>query len=79
VDERGNPMWVASDPHPVHTGYDGTSRSQHCAAGYTGPAPFDECGAGTSYTFTFDKTGTWGYHDHISDESSGTVVVTAAQ
>jgi plastocyanin len=68
-------MWVASNPHPAHTGYDGTSRSQHCASGYSGPAPFDECAAGTSYSFTFDKTGTWGYHDHMNDGATGTVIV----
>ena len=72
-------MWVASDPHPVHSGYDGTSRSTHCAAGYSGPAPFDECNSGSSYTFTFNKTGTWGYHDHLNDSAHGTVTVVAAQ
>src|SRR4051812_23722142 len=33
-------MWVASDEHPTHTEYDGTSRSAHCAASYTGAKPF---------------------------------------
>lgn len=35
----GPTMWVASAPHPTHEGYDGTTRSQHCAAGYSGAAP----------------------------------------
>ncbi len=68
-------MWVASAPHPAHTGYDGTSRDQHCAAGYSGAAPFDQCASGTSFTFTFDKTGTWPYHNHLNSKSFGKVVV----
>jgi plastocyanin len=68
-------MWVASGPHPAHTGYDSTSRSQHCAAGYTGAASFDQCVAGTTYTFTFNKAGTWPYHNHIQDGAYGSVTV----
>jgi plastocyanin len=71
----GGGMWVASNPHPVHTGYDGTSMQQHCAAGYTGAAPFDQCSGGTSFTFTFTKTGSWGYHNHLDHSAGGTVVV----
>jgi len=72
-------MWLASDPHPSHTVYDGTSRSQHCEAGYTGAKPLDECGTGSSFSFTFDKVGSWGYHDHLNDGAHGTVTVVAAQ
>ncbi len=70
-----NQMWVASAPHPAHTGYDGTDRATHCAAGYAGPKPFDQCGSGTSYSFTFDKTGSWTYHNHGNVADHGTVVV----
>ena len=72
-------MWVASNPHPTHTGYDSTSRDTHCAAGYTGPIPFDECAAisSGSYSFTFTKTGSFGYHNHSDHAMIGTVVVTA--
>lgn len=79
VNQSSNPMWIASDPHPTHQGYDGTTRSTHCAPGYTGPTPFDECttvSPGTSYTFTFTKTGSWGYHNHAGAEDHGTIVVT---
>jgi plastocyanin len=69
-------MWVASAPHPAHTGYDGTSRTAHCAPGYTGAAPFDQCVLGSTYTFTFDKVGTWPYHDHMNATAFGKVVVT---
>ena len=68
-------MWVASGPHPAHTGYDSTSRSEHCAAGYAGAAPFDQCRAGTSYTYTFTKVGTWPFHDHITEGVFGKVTV----
>lgn len=68
-------MWVASAPHPSHTGYDGTDRATHCAAGYTGAAPFDQCASGTSFSFTFNKTGSWQYHDHMNTGAHGTVIV----
>lgn len=68
-------MWTASDPHPQHTGYDGTSRSQHCASGYSGPAPFDQCAPGASFSFVFTKAGAWGYHNHLNDSAFGTVIV----
>lgn len=68
-------MWVASAPHPSHTGYDGTSRDQHCASGYSGPTPFDQCAAGTTYRFTFGNAGSWVYHNHDNASDYGTVVV----
>ncbi len=68
-------MWIASNPHPTHQGYDGTTKSQHCAAGYTGPAPLDQCSAGASFSFVFDKVGTWGYHNHGNASDGGTVIV----
>ncbi len=75
VNQSSNKMWVASDPHPTHQGYDGTTRSQHCAQGYTGAKPFDQCSTGNSFTFTFTKTGSWGYHNHDLHQDTGTVVV----
>jgi plastocyanin len=81
VNNSTKPVWVASDPHPVHTGYDGTSKDQHCAAGYTGAAPFDACKAvapGASFTFVFTKAGTWGYHDHLNHDATGSVTVATA-
>lgn len=75
MDNGNQPMEVASDPHPVHNGYDGTTRQTHCAAGYSGPAPFDECAPGTQFSFTFTKTGSWGYHNHLDQSQGGTVVV----
>ena len=68
-------MWVASDPHPTHTSYDGTTRAVHCAPGYTGAAPFDQCSPGATFTMVFNKTGTFGYHNHMNDQIGGTVIV----
>jgi plastocyanin len=72
-------MWIASNPHPIHNGYDGTTVQEHCAPGYTGAAPFDECAPGTTWSFTFTKVGTWGYHNHLSAGVKGTVTVIATQ
>ncbi len=70
-------MWVASDPHPTHTGYDGTPLSEHCKLGYLGAAPFDQCSVGSTYTFVFNKVGAWSYHDHKNYEAHGIVTVVA--
>ena len=55
-------MWVASNPHPAHTDYSG----------------FDE-GRGqmrdSEYAFAFTRRGTWGYHNHLSPDRGGQVVV----
>jgi plastocyanin len=77
VSQGADEMWIASDPHPTHQGYDGTTKNQHCAVGYSGPTPFDQCSTGMSYSFTFLKAGTWGYHNHGAAGDRGTVVVTA--
>lgn len=68
-------LWVASNPHPTHEGYDGTTKAQHCVVGYKGATPFDQCTTGTAYSFTFNSTGTWGYHNHGNHSDTGTVIV----
>ena len=55
-------MWVASNSHPSHTDYPG----------------FDEGTAAVSgggYSFKFTKTGTWSYHNHVSPNQGGQVIV----
>lgn len=55
-------MWVASDPHPVHSDL----------------PEFDSrrgVGPGESYEFTFTRVGSWGYHDHLNPQHGGTVIV----
>ncbi len=73
VDKRTQPMWVASDVHPTHEGYSGTTRSAHCPD--TAGTSFDQCSPGMGYSFTFAKVGTWNYHNHIAAGDVGTVVV----
>ena len=75
VNKSTRGMWVASGPHPAHTGYDGTSRTAHCTSGYAGLAPFDQCAEGGSFTFVFTKSGTWPYHNHSSASDFGKVIV----
>ena len=59
----GAKVWIASDPHPVHTAYPGFDSHT-------------DIGAGESFSFTFDKVGSWGYHNHLNSTVRGTVVVT---
>lgn len=76
VNNGSGRMWVASDVHPTHTEFDGTSTSQHCANGApTSGSVFDECSAGSSFSFTFTKAGTWEYHNHAQASHQGTVTV----
>ena len=73
MNQSGGGMWVASDPHPTHEGYSGTTRDQHCPD-TTGTA-FDQCSAGASYSFVFQKIGNWGYHNHTNPISKGLIIV----
>lgn len=63
VNESGGPMWVASDPHPVHT----------LLSGFDALKGTDK---GGTYEFTFAKVGTWTYHNHLKPAVKGTVIVT---
>ena len=66
-------MWVASGPHPAHSGYSGTNKNQHCPD--TSKTAFDQCAPGSSYSFTFQKAGTWPYHDHLNAGVFGKIIV----
>ena len=57
--------WPASHPHPIHTDYPGFD-----AQNVVHP--------GDSWSFEFDRVGRWGYHNHLSPETKGVVVVTSA-
>lgn len=62
TNQSSEPMWVASNPHPIHTLYPG----------------FDEKASvpqGGSYSFTFDKVGTHPYHNHFHPGNQGTIIV----
>lgn len=55
-------VWVASNPHPTHTGLPGFDKLRGM-------------GKGESYSYTFDKTGSFGYHNHLNTSAGGTVTV----
>ncbi len=55
-------MWVASDPHPVHSSY----QEFDALKGYS---------AGEQYSFTFMQKGTWTYHNHLNPSHVGTIMV----
>lgn len=57
--QSGRQMWVASGPHPTHTGY----------------SSFDQKSAGDTYTFTFTEPGVYSYHNHLSPKDKGSVTV----
>ncbi len=55
----GAPMWTASAKHPTHEIY----------------PEFDQKSDGNTYEFTFTKAGEWKYHNHLSANHFGSVVV----
>lgn len=74
--ESSGPLWVASDLHPTHTAYSGTSLKEHCADGAT--PSFDSCkgiGAGEEYSFKFERSGSWDYHNHSFASHKGTIII----
>lgn len=62
VNESDNNLWVASNPHPVHTGLSGFDARKNIKKG-------------ESYSFTFTQVGSWSYHNHSNSSDTGTVVV----
>lgn len=57
VNEDSIGHWIASNPHPSHTGLLGFDPGRVIAPGAT-------------YQFTFSTLGTWGYHDHLDPFNS---------
>lgn len=72
INNASSSMWVASDRHPSHTEYAGTSLGEHCSSEVTA---FDQCSTGEEYSFTFEKEGQWGYHNHQPFIRGGKVTV----
>ena len=60
--DSSRPMWVASNPHPVHTGLSTFDAKKNFSAGQ-------------NYSFTFSKVGSFGYHNHSNPSDTGTIVV----
>ena len=67
--------WPASDDHPNHTLFDGTSMEEHCGRD---TITFDSCGgiySGEVWSFVFEKVGRHDYHDHLWPHLGGTIIV----
>jgi len=76
VNDSSRDFWPASDLHPTHKSYPGSSIGK-CGT-EEADSIFDACGGiapGGSYSFTFDEVGEWNYHDHLRASLGGTVVV----
>lgn len=63
TNQHEEPMWPASDPHPLHTAYPTLDSLKGV-------------GTGESYSFTFDRAGLWRYHDHLEPQHTGMVTLT---
>lgn len=62
INQSQDPMWPASDVHPIHSIYPEFD-------------PKKSFGSGEEYRFKFEKAGTWQYHDHLRPAKKGTVTV----
>jgi len=68
--------WPASNVHPTHTTYPGSS-IQKCGSADESNI-FDACAGldtGEEYSFTFDRKGNWPYHDHLHPSINGVITV----
>lgn len=63
TNETSGGMWIASDPHPLHTDLPELDKKSSVSPGQ-------------SWEFTFTNPGTYGYHNHLSPSKTGTVIVT---
>ena len=71
-------MWVASDPHPSHTGLPGFDEhgTDADAPQSQGLVPYVYAhSAGGVYRYTFLERGTWHYHNHLDPSDRGLVIV----
>jgi hypothetical protein len=65
-------MWVASNLHPVHSGY--PVKDAKSCSGYA----FDMCkavGINGTWDFTLTRQGTFGFHNHLRPISTGKIEV----
>ena len=62
INNRNKQMWVASNPHPIHTDlseFDNRKGVSNAEA----------------YVFTFKTPGEYSYHNHLSPGDGGTIIV----
>lgn len=62
INKGSDPMWVASNPHPIHTNLSGFDALKGISAR-------------GSYSYTFTKVGKWGYHNHLVPGKIAEVIV----
>lgn len=55
-------MWIASDPHPVHTGLKGFDQLKSTPKG-------------GKYLYLFNNIGNFSYHNHVVPEDTGLIIV----
>ncbi len=66
----------ASDFHPTHTNYPGSSITK-CGTSKESET-FDSCrdlGKEETYSFTFNEIGSWTYHNHLQPSKDGRIIV----
>jgi plastocyanin len=76
INEQPNPSWPASDVHPTHEVYPGSSIKK-CGTPEQDKI-FDTCRGlkqGESWSFVFNEVGEWYYHDHLNPSWKGEIVV----
>jgi plastocyanin len=76
INEQPNPSWPASDVHPTHEVYPGSSIKK-CGTPEQDKI-FDACrglNQGESWSFVFNEVGEWYYHDHLNPSLKGEIVV----
>jgi hypothetical protein len=62
VNDSSAPIWPASNIHPTHEAY----------PGFDPKAPV---APGGSWSFRFDRPGQWRYHNHLSPDQGGVILV----
>ncbi|MBI2146737.1 hypothetical protein HYU22_05350 [Candidatus Woesearchaeota archaeon] len=76
VNKDTAPHWPASNMHPVHNTYPGSSIDK-CGTSEENTI-FDSCRGleqGEEFTFTFNAAGTWPFHDHLRVSRIGVITV----
>ncbi len=61
VNKSGASVSINSDPHPTHTDYP--------------PLNLGIVADGQSVSLVFDKLGSYGYHNHLSPDQRGTIII----
>lgn len=84
------PVWPAGDAHPTHDAYPSTAYakegnqaksfgSKACVEyGIRKGDVFDPCELllpEQTFSFRFNEKGTWGFHNHVRPEHTGTIII----